>query len=64
MMHGIDIGPASTAAPFEAVRSETWTEPLFGEGSTSGFDHVLLTGNGVDTAPPKNHVEERMLQHY
>jgi hypothetical protein len=63
-MHNIDLGPASTGAPVEAKRSEEWTEPLFGEGPTSGFDHVLLTGNGVETAPPRNHVEERMLNHY
>jgi hypothetical protein len=63
-MHGIDIGPASNGAVYEKVRSDTWTEPLYGEGPTSGFDHVLLTGNGVETAPPKNHVEERMLNEY
>mmetsp|Transcript_13173 Transcript_13173/g.18956 ORF Transcript_13173/g.18956 Transcript_13173/m.18956 type:complete len:167 (-) Transcript_13173:112-612(-) len=64
MMHEIDIGPASTCAPFEAVRSEKWTEPLYGEGPTSGFDHVLLSGNGAETAAPKNGTEERMLRHY
>lgn len=63
-MNDVDIGPASMCAVFEKVRSDTWTEPLYGEGPTSGFDHVLLTGNGVDTAPPKNHVEERMLRQY
>lgn len=64
MTHDIDIGPASTAAPVEKVQSDTWTEPLFGEGPTSGFDHVLLSGNGVETAAPKNGSEERMLNHY
>ena len=63
-MHGIDIGPASVAAPWCAVRSDTWTEPLFGEGPTAGFDHVLLTGNGVETAAPKNQTEERVLAQY
>ena len=48
----------------EAKRSDEWLEPLFGEGPTSGFDHVILQGNGVETAPPKNHVEQRMLEHY
>jgi hypothetical protein len=63
-MHGIDIGPASMAGVYEKVRSDTWTEPLYGEGPTSGFDHVLITGPGVDTAPPKNITEERMLNQY
>mmetsp|Transcript_20008 Transcript_20008/g.29486 ORF Transcript_20008/g.29486 Transcript_20008/m.29486 type:complete len:179 (+) Transcript_20008:198-734(+) len=63
-MHDIDIGPASNGGPVEAVRSDTWTEPLYGEGPTSGFDHVLLVGNGVETAPPLNNVEMRMLKHY
>jgi hypothetical protein len=58
------LGPISTAAPFEAKRSEEWTEPLFGEGPTCGFDMVLLTGNGVETCPPKNQTEVRMLNHY
>ncbi len=63
-LHKIDLGPASVGAPFEAVRSAEWTEPLFGEGPTSGFDHVLLAGKGADTAPPRNEQELRMLQHY
>jgi hypothetical protein len=63
-MHEIDLGPASTAAPCEAKRSDEWTEPLFGEGPTSGFDHVLLTGNGVETCPARNVAEDRMLAHY
>lgn len=63
-MHEIDIGPSSDGAVVQKVQSDTWTEPLFGEGPTSGFDHVLLNGNGVDTIPPKTHVEDRMLRHY
>lgn len=63
-MHDIDIGPASMTGVFEKVRSDTWTEPLYGEGPTSGFDHVLITGPGVETAPPKNITEERMLNQY
>mmetsp|Transcript_7351 Transcript_7351/g.10503 ORF Transcript_7351/g.10503 Transcript_7351/m.10503 type:complete len:177 (-) Transcript_7351:128-658(-) len=63
-MHGIDIGPASVGGAVEKVQSDTWTEPLYGEGACSGFDHVLLTGNGVETAAPKTHVEQRMLNDY
>jgi len=63
-MHGIDIGPASVGGAVEKVHSDTWTEPLYGEGACSGFDHVLLTGNGVETAAPKTHVEQRMLNDY
>ncbi len=32
VMHGIDIGPSSCGGAVEAVRSDTWTEPLYGEG--------------------------------
>jgi hypothetical protein len=63
-MHDIDIGPSSSGAVWSAVRSDTWTEPLFGEGPTTGFDHVLIQGKGADTAAPKTPVEERMLTHY
>jgi hypothetical protein len=34
------------------VHSDRWTEPLYGEGPTSGYDHVVLTGPGVATAEP------------
>mmetsp|Transcript_24862 Transcript_24862/g.36778 ORF Transcript_24862/g.36778 Transcript_24862/m.36778 type:complete len:166 (-) Transcript_24862:1393-1890(-) len=62
--HQIDLGPTSTGALFERKNSEEWLEPLYGEGCTSGYDHVLLNGNGVETAPPMNRVEERMLKAY
>jgi hypothetical protein len=62
--HGIDIGPSSVGGAVEAVRSDTWTEPLFGEGPSSGYDHVLLVGNGVETAPKKSHVEDKLLNQY
>ena len=63
-IHKIDLGPASVGAPYEAVRSPEWTEPLFGEGPTSGFDHIILAGKGAETAPPRNVQELRMLEHY
>jgi len=63
-MHGIDLGPASVGATLEEVRSDTWTEPLYGEGPTSGFDHVLITGNGVETAKPITWMEERAMGDY
>lgn len=63
-MQGIDLGPASFCAPPEVVRSERWTEPTFGEGATSGFDHVVIVGNGTATATPKTPIEEKMLNDY
>mmetsp|Transcript_5375 Transcript_5375/g.7988 ORF Transcript_5375/g.7988 Transcript_5375/m.7988 type:complete len:168 (+) Transcript_5375:109-612(+) len=63
-MHGIDLGPASCGAPVEAVRSDTWTEPLYGEGPTSGYDHILLVGKGADTARPITHAEKKVLMQY
>jgi len=63
-MHGIDLGPSSCGHPVEAVRSDTWTEPLYGEGPTTGFDHVLIVGNGVETAGPMTWKEKVMLREY
>ena len=63
-MHGIDIGPTSCGSSEFAVRSELWTEPLFGEGPTSGYDHVMVTGNGSENIPPRGKSEYRQLRTY
>jgi len=63
-MHGIDLGPASVGGAVEAIRSDTWTEPLYGEGPSTGYDHVLIVGNGVDTATPITHKEVAALGDY
>jgi len=63
-MHGIDLGPCSVGGAVSAVRSADWTEPLYGEGPTTGYDHVLLVGKGVETAGPMTHVEKKMLGQY
>lgn len=63
-MHDIDIGPASPCAPPEVARTETWTEPTFGEGVTAGYDHVVLVGPGADTAARKTDIEEQMMEDY
>lgn len=64
LMHGIDIGPSSSGGPVERVNSDTWTETLYGEGPNTGFDHVLISGNGSDTVKPVDWVEERLLKEY
>jgi hypothetical protein len=63
-LHNIWLGPANPGAPPEVKRTETWIEPTFGEGCTSGFDHVILVGNGVDTAERMTPIEEQMLEEY
>ncbi len=63
-MNDIDLGPASVGGLVEKVQSSTWTEPLYGEGPTTGYDHVLLVGNGADTATEKSWVEENALSDY
>lgn len=65
-MNGVDLGPSSCGATEEKVRSTTWTEPLYGEGPASGFDHVLLQGgnDGVDIAEPLHENEKKMLEAY
>ncbi len=64
MIHDIDVGPSSLCGEVEKVHSEDFTEPLFGEGPSAGFDHVVLAGSGVETAARKSHVEEFMLHQY
>jgi len=44
--------------------NSTWTEPLYGEGTTTGYDHVVLGGNGVETARPMDRSEYKMLREY
>jgi hypothetical protein len=60
-MYDIDIGPASGGSAPEEARTETWFEPTFGEGTTSGYDHVVLVGKGSDKAQRMTPVEEQML---
>jgi len=60
-MHDIDIGPSSVGAAPETWRSERWIEPTFGEGATSGFDHVVLVGKGSDKAARKTYAEDLQL---
>ena len=64
--NGVDLGPASVGAVQQKVRSDTWTEPLYGEGATSGFDHVLLQGGnvGVTLLEPPACNEVAMLEKY
>ena len=65
-MNGVDLGPSSVGAVQQKIRSDTWTEPLYGEGATSGFDHVLLQGGneGVSLAEPPHSNEIKMLEKY
>lgn len=61
-MQGIDIGPASVAGAPEIQRTDSWTESTFGEGTTSGYDHVVLVGKGSNHATRKTSSEIQMLE--
>ena len=65
-MNNVDLGPSSVCAPQQKIRSSTWTEPLYGEGATSGFDHVMLQGGnkGVELVEPPHSNEIKMLEAY
>ena len=65
-MNNIDLGPASVGAPQQRINSSTWTEPLYGEGANSGFDHVILQSEnvGVKAAEPPHSNEIKMLEAY
>jgi hypothetical protein len=63
-MHDIELGPHSIGGPGEMRRSDTWVEPLYGEGATSGFDHVVLAGPGIHTGPQKTEQEQSMIDQY
>lgn len=60
----VELGPMTECGVTNAIHNERWNEPLFGEGPTSGFDHVVLSGPGADTVPPMTTAEERMLDFY
>jgi hypothetical protein len=63
-MQGVDIGPMSTGAKPETRRTETWYEPTFGEGPTSGYDHVVLSGKGAAAAERPTEKEQEQLEEY
>lgn len=48
----VELGPVTVCGPSEIVHSEEWTEPVFGADVTSGYDHVIVSGPGVNTAAP------------
>lgn len=63
-MQGLDIGPSSGGAAPEILRTEHWIEPTFGEGPTSGYDHVVLAGKGADTVTRMTPVEQEQLEDF
>lgn len=68
-MNGVDLGPSSCGPPQQKTRSDTWVEPLYGEGATSGFDHVLLQAHvgaceGLALVEPPASNELKSLSHY
>ena len=63
-MHGIDIGPAYRAGDDQIQRTERWIEATFGEGPSSGFDHVILHGNGSDEACVRSDRELSQISDY
>lgn len=60
----VELGPVTGCGVAQIVHSERWTEPVFGDGPSSGYDHVVLSGPGVDTAAPMTRTEVRMLEDY
>uniref|UniRef100_A0A7S1BA06 Uncharacterized protein n=1 Tax=Corethron hystrix TaxID=216773 RepID=A0A7S1BA06_9STRA len=66
---GVDLGPQpSVGLPTHIQRSDTWREPVFGEGPGSGIDHVLLPGKWFHLVEaegcPRTEVELDCLQAY
>jgi hypothetical protein len=60
----VELGPMTETGVAEIVHSERWTEPVFGDGPTSGYDHVVLSGPGVIDAAPMTRAEGRMIEDY
>lgn len=60
----VELGPSTIGGPSQIIHSERWTEPVFGEGPTSGYDHVVLSGPGANTAAPVTRSESRMIEDY
>ena len=63
-MHKIDIGPNYRGGDVQVERSERWIEPTFGEGPSTGFDHVILHGNGVEEAGLRTDRELSLISEY
>mmetsp|Transcript_24853 Transcript_24853/g.49470 ORF Transcript_24853/g.49470 Transcript_24853/m.49470 type:complete len:159 (+) Transcript_24853:27-503(+) len=61
-LHGIDLGPTpSTGGVVRKIHNERWTEDLYGEGPTSGYDHVILPPSYVDAVNPRSPEELTQL---
>lgn len=63
-LHGIDIGPTSMGAPRSVVHSPNWTEDLFGEGASLGYDHVQIPPTWLEKLPPRTDHESELLNTY
>ncbi|GMH49294.1 hypothetical protein TL16_g00485 [Triparma laevis f. inornata] len=59
----IDLGPnPSVGGVVEKAHSERWTEDLFGVGSNTGFDHVIIPSPYHPFLPPRSEDELSNLQ--
>eukprot|EP00523_Entomoneis_sp_CCMP467_P002752 CAMPEP_0168759164 /NCGR_PEP_ID=MMETSP0724-20121128/22078_1 /TAXON_ID=265536 /ORGANISM="Amphiprora sp., Strain CCMP467" /LENGTH=174 /DNA_ID=CAMNT_0008808071 /DNA_START=57 /DNA_END=581 /DNA_ORIENTATION=+ len=64
-LQGVELGAAGGGGLWETKRSETWSEPTFGESATVGFDHVVLTGKGATTSEVEmSRPEQHALEDY
>jgi hypothetical protein len=63
-LHGIDIGPTAVAGVVERVNTDAWTEDLFGEGASLGYDHVKIPPAWGAKLPPRNAWELELLRNY
>ena len=63
-LHGIDIGPTAVAGVVERVNSDVWTEDLFGEGASLGYDHVKVPPAWAAKLPPRGAWELELLRNY
>ena len=61
-LHGIDIGPTAVAGVVERVNSDVWTEDLFGEGASLGYDHVKVPPAWAAKLPPRGAWELELLR--
>ena len=63
-MHGIDLGPSCVGTVVEKIHNERWTEDLFGEGPTTGFDHIKIPREFQGIVGDMDEAERFMMEQY
>ena len=59
-MHGMELGPTSSGHETEDIK-ERWTEDKFGEGVSTGWDHIQVSHEWLQVCGGPNTQEKNVL---